>query len=119
MKQLQLPSNCDVVSEIRCFPIRLFERFHSVFLCLGEFHRLIMDLRVKRKPWFFAYFRMTPDVFDELVKKLTRELIKQPTRTDVISVPERVAVTLRYNYWLYSIAIFLLMRSRARVTAGG
>ena len=49
-----------------------YKRFHSVFLCLGKFHRLIMDLQVKRKPWFFAYFRVTPDAFDELVKNLLR-----------------------------------------------
>ena len=65
-------------------------------LFLGEFHKLISDLRDKKKPWFFKYFRMTPEVFDELLSKLELGIRKQNTRSDVISPAERLAVTLRY-----------------------
>ena len=69
---------------------------HFLFTYIGEFHQLIRDLRTKRKPWSFKYFQMTPDVFDELLDKLSSKLTKLNSQNDAGFSAERLAVTLRY-----------------------
>ena len=65
-------------------------------MCLGEYHRLVKDMRELRRSYFLSLFRMTPTIFDKLLKKVQLKIIKQKTKLcSPISTAERLAVTLR------------------------
>ena len=63
---------------------------------LGEYHPLVKDMRELRRSYFFSSFRMTPSIFDKLLKKVHSKIKKQKTKLrSPISTAERLAVTLR------------------------
>ena len=66
------------------------------FHILGEFHRLVRDMRDLRETAFHASFRMSPALFDKLLTKISNRISKSDLyRKDVITPAERLSVTLR------------------------
>jgi hypothetical protein len=63
---------------------------------LGEFHRLLQEMRLNDHESFFQYFRMTPERLEELLCLVRPYLIKNSTTREPISPGERLAVTLRF-----------------------
>lgn len=63
----------------------------------GEFHRLIRQMRDIDPERFFKYFRMDPDDYDYILKKVQDKLTPFPTHKFPIGASERLAVTLRYH----------------------
>ena len=61
----------------------------------GEFHRLIRQMREIDPQRFFKYFRMDPEDYDDLLKKVQDKLTRFPTHKFPIGPSERLAVTLR------------------------
>ena len=63
---------------------------------VGDFHRLVEDMRSLRHSFFFSTFRMTPSVYDKLLSMVAPKIRKKVTRLRrPISASERLAVTLR------------------------
>lgn len=61
----------------------------------GEFFNLVQELRGDEER-FFTYFRMTTDVFDELLSLVGEQLYRPSTNfRPSISPEERLTVTLR------------------------
>ena len=50
-------------------------------MCLGEYHRLVKDMRELRRSYFFSSFRMTPSIFDKLLKKVHSKIKKTKNQT--------------------------------------
>lgn len=63
---------------------------------LGEYHRLIQEMRLNDHESFFQYFRMTPGRLEELLCLVGPYLVKNSTTREPISPAERLAVTLRF-----------------------
>lgn len=63
---------------------------------LGEYHRLIQEMRLNDHESFFQYFRMTPRRFDLLLGIVGARLIKNSLNREPIAPAERLAVTLRF-----------------------
>lgn len=62
---------------------------------LGEYHRLISELR-EHPDRFFTYFRMTPEIFDELLSLIEQSIQHRDTNyRKAITPGERLAITLR------------------------
>ena len=62
----------------------------------GEFHRLVRELQLGDHEFFFRYFRMYPDTFECLLRKVAPLLLKSNTRRESIQPDERLAAALRY-----------------------
>ena len=63
----------------------------------GEYTTLVQQMREVDPQGFQTYFRMSPDVFDEVLGKLRARLTKETTNfREPIPPEERLAVTLRY-----------------------
>lgn len=61
----------------------------------GEFHHLFNELR-QDTCRFYKYFRMTPDIFDDLLKQVNPLIRRKDTNyRTAISSSERLAITLR------------------------
>nr|CAB3263117.1 uncharacterized protein LOC101243083 [Phallusia mammillata] len=64
---------------------------------LGEYHRLLQEMRLERETNFITCFRMTPAVFDELLNLVAPKIKKVTTNyRKPISEAERLAITLRF-----------------------
>ncbi|XP_078481877.1 uncharacterized protein LOC101243083 [Ciona intestinalis] len=64
---------------------------------LGEYHRLLQEMRLEREANFMTYFRMPPAVFDTLLKLVAPKIKKMTTNyRKPISAAERLAITLRF-----------------------
>jgi hypothetical protein len=61
----------------------------------GEFRRLIIELRLHDTEGFFTYTRMTPSLFEELVRLVSPMLTKTSIRK-ALCPSQRLAITLRY-----------------------
>ena len=65
-------------------------------------------MRLLRKTDFITAFRMTPELFDILLDKISTKIQKKKTHLrNPISAGERLAVTLRYLVLLYLIELFM------------
>ena len=62
----------------------------------GEYHSLVKELILFDHERFFKMFRMLPQQFEALLSWVGPKILKADTRKDVISVDERLCVTLRY-----------------------
>ena len=63
----------------------------------GEYHSLVKELILFDHERFFKMFRMLPQQFEALLSWVGPKILKADTRKDVISVDERLCVTLRYS----------------------
>ncbi|XP_046862866.1 protein ANTAGONIST OF LIKE HETEROCHROMATIN PROTEIN 1-like isoform X2 [Xenia sp. Carnegie-2017] len=63
---------------------------------LGEYHRLIQEMRLNDPESFYQYFRMTPSRFDLLLGLVGPYLKKNSLYREPVSPEERLAVTLRF-----------------------
>ena len=61
----------------------------------GEFHTLIKELRIMDKENYFKYFRMSPTIFDYLLKLIKPHIKHKFTHRFPIGPAERLAITLR------------------------
>jgi hypothetical protein len=62
---------------------------------LGEYHRLVLELRLDSER-FIKYFRMTPDLFDNLLSKVGPLIQKRGSNfRKTLSASQRLAITLR------------------------
>ena len=65
-------------------------------------------MRLLRKTDFITAFRMTPELFDALLDKISITILKKKTHLrNPISAGERLAVTLRYLALLNLIEFFM------------
>ena len=65
---------------------------------IGEYHTLIHELRRERPEDFLAYFRMSPEQFDYILKLVGQQITKKSTKMRLpIPADERLAVTLRWD----------------------
>lgn len=62
----------------------------------GEFQKLVMPMRTLYPEEHFAYFRMTPARFDDLLRRVEPYLHHPPTHLMPITPMHRLAITLRY-----------------------
>ena len=69
-----------------------YERLH-----LGNWDNLIVKLRADDPEEFFKYIRMTPPVFDELLRRVSPRIQKQDTRfRQAVNPGLKLAVSLRH-----------------------
>ena len=62
----------------------------------SEFHRLVKDMRDLRETAFNTSFRMSPDMFDKLLTKISSRISESDLRRrDIITPAERLTLTLR------------------------
>ena len=62
----------------------------------GEFHRLVREMQLGDHEYFFKYFRMYPDTFELLLKKIAPFVERLNFMREPISAEERLEATLRY-----------------------
>ena len=62
----------------------------------GEFHTLILEMKLGDHEMFFKQFRMLPSKLEELLRWLAPKIIKDSTRRKAIGPEERLCATLRY-----------------------
>ena len=62
----------------------------------GEFHLLIKDLKLFDNEYFFKYFRMSPNKFEELLALVAPLITKECKVREPICPAERLCVTLRH-----------------------
>lgn len=62
----------------------------------GEFHLLVKDLLLADHEYFFTYFRMTPQKYEELLTLIAPHITKSSKRREAIEPSERLSATLRY-----------------------
>ena len=63
---------------------------------LGAFHTLVQECKLYDHEFFFKLFRMSPAQLEELVQWVAPLLVKSSMRRQVISVAERLCVTIRH-----------------------
>ncbi len=63
---------------------------------LGEFHRLLEEMRLNDHESFFQYFRMSPGRLEDLLCLVGPYLIKHSTTSEPMSPDERLAAALRF-----------------------
>ena len=62
----------------------------------GEFHQLVLEMKLCDHQLFFRYFRMLPTKFEELLDFVGPLLLKNCRNREPISPAERLSVTLRH-----------------------
>ena len=63
----------------------------------GAFNTLIREFKQDDQDSFMNFFRLNPNLFDELERMIAEKIKKQDTTfRDSISVGERLAITLRF-----------------------
>ena len=64
----------------------------------GEFHLLIKEMMLQDHALFFAYFRMSPTKYEQLLAIVAPRIQKCSEKRDPICPSERLSVTLRYLF---------------------
>lgn len=60
----------------------------------GEFRRVMLELKLNVKEWYFTYTRMSPSLFESLLAIVGPSLVKKSIRTP-LSPCQRLIITLR------------------------
>ena len=62
----------------------------------GEFHKLVLEMKLSDHELFFRYFRMLPPKFEELLNLVGPHLVKNCCNREPIGPEERLSIILRY-----------------------
>ena len=62
----------------------------------GEFHQLVLEMKLCDTELFFKYFRMLPNRFEELLRIVSPLLVKNCRNREPVSPEQRLSVTLRH-----------------------
>nr|XP_058956579.1 putative nuclease HARBI1 [Pocillopora verrucosa] len=63
----------------------------------GEFHNLVLELRLGDRELYFRYMCMSPESFDHLLSLVSPLILKRTTKLrEPVSAAERLALTLRF-----------------------
>ena len=62
----------------------------------GEYFNLVREMQLADHESFFKYFRMSPHLFENLLRLVAPMILKSDQKREPISPAERLSVTLRY-----------------------
>ena len=62
----------------------------------GEFHQLVMDMKLCDHELFYKQFRMSPGKMEELLGWVAPKIMKDSSKREAVGAEERLCVTLRY-----------------------